>query len=195
MDHTAPDVPGAPVERQPLHHRRIDVQGYERSDGLFEVEATLTDTKAKPGARVRSDGVLHRMWIRVVFDLSLKVHDIEANSEVTPHSVCPSAAAELAALRGLTMGAGWNRAVRERLGAAKNCTHLVELLGPVASTAFQTTSAIRLAGPDKLDAAGRPVKIDTCLAYSRHGELVRRRWPAHHVPIVAEATDPPGDPR
>ena len=34
-----------PVERTELHHRRLDFNGYVRSDGLFEIECTLLDTK------------------------------------------------------------------------------------------------------------------------------------------------------
>ena len=35
----------APADRQLLHLRDIALRGYERADGLFDIEAQLTDTK------------------------------------------------------------------------------------------------------------------------------------------------------
>jgi hypothetical protein len=32
-------------EREELHFRRIDMRGYRRSDGLFEVEGRVTDRR------------------------------------------------------------------------------------------------------------------------------------------------------
>ena len=182
-------LPPPDPDREPLHARRIDVQGWRRRDGLFEVEATLTDTKATPSAWTRADGVLHLMSIRIRFDEAMVVHDVTASSDVTPHPVCPRAVDGLASLRGLAMGAGWSRAVRERLAGAAGCTHLVELLGPLASTAFQTTTEHRVAAPDRVDADGRPVKIDSCIAYARGGELVRRRWPRFAAPADPTGSD------
>ena len=33
--------------REELHFRRIDMRGYRRSDGLFEVEGRVTDRKTQ----------------------------------------------------------------------------------------------------------------------------------------------------
>jgi hypothetical protein len=132
------------------------------------------------------------MSICVTFDDDFVVHDIQARSGVVPYPVCAEAAAGLATLKGLSMASGWVRTVRERLGGVKGCTHLVEMLAPVATTAFQTTSELRMSRPDRLDSNGRPVKIDTCLAYSRHGDLVRQRWPEHYqsLPRIDSAVPP-----
>lgn len=179
-------LPFPDVEREALHHRSIDVRGYRRRDGLYEVEARLTDVKpagcALPvGATEPSaDGPLHDMRIRVVFGEDMVVRGVVACTDAAPYRACPEAAAALDALTGVAMGAGWFRAVRERLGGARGCAHMVELLGPVATTAFQTLTPVRLARPDALDADGRPLKIDSCHAYSRSGEVVRMRWPEHY---------------
>ena len=55
------------------------------------------------------------------------------------------------------------------------------LLGPVATTAYQTLSTVRMARPEELDAEGRPRRIDSCFAYAADGDLVRQRWPGHHA--------------
>ncbi len=35
-----------PVDREPIHTRRIECTGYRRTDGLWDVEGHLVDTKS-----------------------------------------------------------------------------------------------------------------------------------------------------
>jgi hypothetical protein len=160
----------APVPREELHLRRIELRGYRRHDGLYEIEAHLTDSKPQAAP-------LHDMWIRLVIDDELTVHDIVASTDASPYAACPEAVDTLAQLKGLRIGRGFGRIVRERLSGVQGCTHLTELLVPLATTAFQTLSDLRNARPDRLDANGKPVKIDSCYAYASTRELVRMRWP------------------
>jgi hypothetical protein len=183
-----PLPPSAP--RDALHLRRIEINGYRRHDGLYEVEARIVDTRStqltlKHSARGLPAGEpLHDMWLRLVFDEDLVLHDVIAVTDAAPHAICPEAAAAVASLKGERIGAGFNRRVRERLGGATGCTHIVELLGPAATTAFQTLAPLRAARPDVRDATGRPVKIDSCYAYGRSREVVRIHWPAFHEPAT-----------
>ena len=39
-----------PQERELLHSRDIVLRGYQRADGLYDIEAQLTDTKRSLGA-------------------------------------------------------------------------------------------------------------------------------------------------
>ena len=89
----------------------------------------------------------------------------------------------------------WRRAIRERLGGVEGCTHLVELLGPLATTAYQTiygekARARREAeargetapSPDGTDsdAAGkrsRPRLLNSCHAFSDTGPVVAKLFP------------------
>lgn len=175
-----------PVLREELHLRQIELRGYRRHDGLYEVEARMTDTKSQPlqlpsgGAPLPAGTPVHDMWIRLVLDEELIVLDILASTDASPYPVCPEAVDTLAQLKGLRIGGGFSRAVRERLSRAQGCTHLTELLMPLATTAFQTLSGVRQARPDRLDANGKPVKIDSCYAYASKRELVRARWPAFY---------------
>jgi hypothetical protein len=179
-------LPPPPLTREELHLRRIEVRGYRRSDGLYEMEARVTDTKSQPlqlksrNMTLPAGAPLHDMWIRVVLDEELVVHDIVASTDASPYPVCPEATASLAQLKGLRIGGGFTRAVRERLSGAQGCTHLTELLVPLATTAFQTLSPVRNAKPERLDKNGRPVKIDSCYAYASTREIVRTHWPAFH---------------
>jgi hypothetical protein len=80
--------------------------------------------------------------------------------------------------------------VRELLGGTAGCTHLVELLGPVATTAFQTIFPYRdrqRRGEGSADhgAAERsrrkPRLIDTCHAFASDGEVVKHYWPEFYT--------------
>ena len=65
----------------------------------------------------------------------------------------------------------------------------MELLIPMATTAFQSLSELGLSRIERLDRTGRPVKIDSCFAYGAERELVRRRWPEYYRPPAAEERD------
>ena len=131
--------------RKPMHHRSIQCRGYLRDDGLWDIEGHLVDSKPfdmpnmeRPGGKVPTGVPVHEMWIRITVDDELKVHDVEAATDHTPYQVCGSITDRFRVLIGLSIRAGWTQKTRELLGGTKGCTHLVELLGPIATTAFQT---------------------------------------------------------
>ena len=145
------------------------------------------DTKTHPFRRQLADGdlppgtALHDIVVRMVIDEDMLVHDVQASMNATPFGVCSGASETLLPLRGLNIGAGWNKRVRELLGGAASCTHIVELLGPMATTAFQGLAPQRLA---RLNAPGseseRAGKVNSCYAYGEQREVVARLWPHLH---------------
>ena len=173
-----------PLPRDELHFRHVEMRGYRRLDGLYDIEAHFTDTKSNNlslSEKTVPAGVpIHDMWLRLVVDEELTVHDVIAVTDASPFPICPEATQSLAAIKGLRIGAGWSRAVKERLNRSDNCTHLAELLMPLATTAYQTLAPLRHSRPARLDANGRPVQIDTCYAYSSKREVVMRRYPRHY---------------
>jgi hypothetical protein len=100
-----------------------------------------------------------------------------------PYATCIGGGDTLQALVGLRMTAGWNSEVRKRLPACDTCTHIRELLGPLASTAYQTLTVRRINQFDTRDTEGRPNKIDSCHAYSASRDLVRQHWPEYARPV------------
>ena len=68
---TTPMPLPAPAPREEIHHRKIDLRGYRRTDGLLEVEATIVDTKSyaftlESGGRDLQPGdALHSMTLRL----------------------------------------------------------------------------------------------------------------------------------
>lgn len=181
------------VTREELHFRRIDMRGYRRADGLFEVEGRVTDRKSYEfvpvcgGRQVPAQEPVHDMGVRLVFDENMQVHAVQTFTEAAPYAVCPEGGRALQALKGMYLTGGWSKEVRSKLGGAQSCTHLLELLMPLATVAFQTTSALRRSRPEALDAQGRPKRIDQCYAYGAGQELVRRHWPQfYRAPPRAE---------
>ena len=131
-----------------MHHRRIDCRGYLRDDGMWDIEGHLVDTKPYDlpnpdrGGTIRAGEHLHEMWIRLTVDTDLLVHEVEAKTDFGPYSVCGDITDNFRALVGLRIAAGWTQKTRELLGGVKGCTHLVELLGPGATTAFQPSTRL-----------------------------------------------------
>lgn len=174
--------------RKELHLRRIDMRGYERDDGLFEVEGRIIDTKPEDfkgwngGRDVPANEPIHDLGVRLVFDRKMVVREVETFSTAYPFASCPGGGDALKSLAGVSMTSGWSRHVRERLAGARSCTHLMQLLMPMATVAFQTMAPLVRGEPVERDASGRPTKIDSCYAWSADRDLVRTIWPEHHRP-------------
>jgi hypothetical protein len=179
-----------PAPREKLHTRSIQIDGFRREDGLFDIEARLDDTKTYAFANedrgeVRPGEKLHGMLMRLTIDEDMTVVACEANTEFGPYAVCPAITPNFARLAGLRIGPGWNRKVKEVVGGVRGCTHLVELLGPMATVAFQTLVVLRR--KKAASASGPPAQINTCHAYAADGPLVARRWPDYAKPPAHSA--------
>jgi len=176
----------SPADREPIHIRRIECRGYRRRDGMWDIEGHLVDTKSygfdnEWRGRVEAGEPVHDMWIRLTIDDEFKVHAVEAATDSSPFRICPDITANFAALKGLSIAKGWRRAVAERLGGVHGCTHLVELLGPLGTTAFQTIFPLREMHGQRAPRRTRPRAIDTCHALKSDGEVVKRHWPEFYT--------------
>ena len=198
-----------PVGRQHLHTRRVTCQGFFRDDGLWDIEGRITDEKTYEHANewrgpLKAGDFVHDMSIRLTLDHKFTIVDVEAVTDKSPYRICGEIAPDFKKLIGLRIGGGFHREVRARLGGVHGCTHIVELLGPVATTAFQTVSSGKarelnrahrakngsLPAPAAKPAAKPPRKpyvIDTCHAWSAEGEVVKRWAPQFYTGPDAEA--------
>jgi hypothetical protein len=168
-----------PAERELLHLRDIAIRGYRRSDGLFDIEAEIIDTKTygftvgerrvEPGER------LHNMLARITIDGDLTIVSAEAATEFGPFEICPGGAASFGRLAGLSIRSGFLREANARIGGVEGCTHIRELLQQMATVAIQTTFV--QPSRQKNDAAAANRLVNTCYGYSSAGPVVKRRWP------------------
>ena len=200
-----------PVARQQLHTRRVVCQGFFREDGLWDIEGRITDEKSYEHANewrgpLAPGDFVHDMSIRLTLDHKLTIVDVEAVTDKSPYRVCGDIAPDFRKLIGLRIGGGFHREVRARLGGVHGCTHIVELLGPVATTAFQTVSSRKASElnrahrekkgtlPAKTDADAasakprrKPYVVDTCHAWAADGAVVKRWAPDFYTGPDAEA--------
>jgi hypothetical protein len=183
-----------PAAREALHKRTVACDGYIRTDGLWEVEGRIIDVKTYPfdnewRGRVEPGMPVHEMAIRLAFDDELVIRAAEATTEFSPFAICSRAAPNFAALVGLRIGPGFMAAVRARIGKTEGCTHIVEMLQQVATTAFQTLAARSRVKPrPKAEprAGGEQAKrkhpfLDSCYALKSDREVVKRFYPDHYV--------------
>ncbi len=175
-----------PVAREHLHTRSYDMRGYLRDDGLWDIEGRITDTKTYDfdnvfRGTIHADEPLHDMLIRLTLDDSFTVRDIEAVTDGSPFGICPTIAPNLKRMIGQTVGPGWRRAIRLKLGGVEGCTHLSELLGAMATVAYQTLYPTLSKREGKKPRQGRPRLLDSCHAFRSDGEIARDSWPEYYT--------------
>ncbi len=179
------------VAREHIHTRQVHCQGFRRGDGLWDIEGHITDVKTygfgnRERGEVAPGSPIHDMSIRLTIDDTLTIHAVEAVTDASPYRICPDVTPNFQRLVGLRIGPGFRKQVRDRLGGTEGCTHLVELLGPVGTTAFQTVMPLiqrdlyKRSKADAADAATpreRPTLLNSCYAFSDERDVVARQWP------------------
>ncbi|MFE7842540.1 DUF2889 domain-containing protein [Streptomyces sp. NPDC057474] len=128
----------------PLHRRTITVTAHAYGVEEISVEAELCDERpweAPPG------GVVHRMGLAVRVRLAdMVITAADARMREFPHTECPLITPAFDGLVGLSVAAGYNRAIQERFRGVAGCTHLYELtrvLGPATVQAAISAGARR----------------------------------------------------
>ncbi len=169
--------------RKHIHTRKIDCRGYQRDDGLWDIEGTLVDTKTYSFGNEDRVGIaagepIHEMHIRLTIDDDMMVHGAEAVTDSGPFNVCGDITAGFDQIEGLRIAPGWRKAVLAKMAGAKGCTHLTDLLiGPLAVTAYQTLLEARRQTDSQRPAGKKPPLLDTCHAFASGGPLANKRWP------------------
>jgi len=167
----------APVSRTLKHTRSVSFEGYARADGLWDIEGHITDTK--PDNYQLASGMhpaghpVHQMRVRLTIDRRFNVIAAEASTDAMPFPPhCAAVTPQYAQLAGLNLARGFRRAVLERFGELRGCTHITELLLQFPTAAIQT-----LAGEAPEDDGSKPFQLDRCHALDTGGEAVRLYFP------------------
>lgn len=175
-----------------MQTRQIVCEGFERSDGLYDIEATIVDRKPYAVSVGDRDSIpagepFHQMRLCIAIDTEFLIHEAEATTIYAPYHVCPEICGSYSQLIGLKLGAGFQKQVRARLGGSQGCTHLTELLAPMVTTAMQTVWHVF----DQLEkprserilrpvTGGNPAEINGCHALRVDGETVQLHYPQIH---------------
>jgi len=172
-------LPLSTVERTRMHVRNVQLDGYKRADGWWDIEARLTDRKdheyplsAKTVARGEP---VHDMWVRVTIDAKMNVLYALAGTDAAPFDeLCSSIAPDYSQLVGLNLFNGFRKAVKDRFGDTRGCSHISELLMFLPTAALQTFASDVL---DNADSEHKPFQLDRCHALDSKSEAVRRYYP------------------
>lgn len=173
-------LPPAAARRQLKHRRQIDVQVYAREDGLWEVDATLVDTKtrdARLAGEVRPAGTpIHDMLIRLVVDTSLNVVDAGAKTRWMPYAGhCDDHGEAYRSLIGLNLARGFRKGLQERVGGVLGCTHITELAQVLPTAVIQAFAGEVI--DTRGDSGVKPFQLDRCHALRSDGEVARLHYP------------------
>jgi len=173
------------AERKHLHTRSIQCHGYERDDGLWDIEATLTDHKTysifnHERGEIKPGNAIHKMTICLTLDLDMVIHDVRVEMPSTPFSLCKSVSDAMNRLVGLKIEGGWMRKARELIARTESCTHVMELLGPVSTSAYQTMHWAIEEREREQSNRGTPVIIDQCKSLAKDSAIVKVMWPEFH---------------
>lgn len=181
-----------PAARAPIHARTIELRGFRREDGLFDIEGHLVDTKPydfKLAAGVRPAGQpVHDMWLRITVNRDLVIVDAAAAMDAMPYAgACSEITPDYRKLVGVAIRPGYQQRLKELFGGVRGCTHITELAASLATAAFQS-----MAGQGLQPRERKPFQLDRCHALDSTGPVVARyypRWYRGEAPI-APAPEP-----
>jgi hypothetical protein len=170
------------MDETPTHRRTITIDCVERDETMV-VTGVLVDER--PWADDEDVRTLHRMELTFTVDQStMEITDAQAAMGAHPHEECPTITPAFRSLIGLSVNRGFNRAVQERVGRQRGCSHLEFLaraMGPatvqsVASAARRRGQRFVSEGESRTSSAWL---VNTCHLFGAGGiglEKMRRGW-------------------
>ena len=154
------------------HTRAITVSAYAREDGLWDLDAHITDIKTRDvqlASGVRAAGSpMHDLLLRVTINTELTVVDAFAVSDAVPYpGHCDTIGPDYKKLVGLNLMRGFRLGLKERLTGIDGCTHITELAQILPTAAIQAFAGDVLDTHDGASSAEQTVKpfqLDRCHA-------------------------------
>ena len=172
-------------------------RGYDREDGLWDIEAELSDVKTYafqvPNERpFPADEPIHGLSIRVTLDDRMVIQDIVTSMDHIPHDTCSQAPQHMHRLKGQRMGPGWRKVINEHIGGTEGCTHLREMLFNMATAAYQTLPSGQwqrreLRGEPHPAVRDSVFFLNQCHTWAYDSPTVQRSYPMLYKPKA----DPP----
>ena len=166
---------------QKIHGRQLAIATYAYGKDAVVVEGRLTDNRHVKtyyfsDGQSRPPGVVHDLVIRMVVKGSgLVIEDIDADMETVPREDCREISDALKKVIGIKIQAGFTEKVKEKVGGAKGCTHLVALLLAMAPAAVQgawSAVARQPVDPAKYSGAALRFLENTCWVWRSDGVLM-----------------------
>ena len=173
--------------RRHVHTRSITVEAYARDDGLWDLEAVLTDIKTrdfKLATGIRPAGApVHDMLLTVTIDTQLNVVAAEAHLRSVPYPEhCGAIAPDYSKLVGLNLRQNFRKLALARLGGIKGCTHVTELATVLPTAAIQAFAGEVFKSHESARDSdeAKPWQLDRCHALRTDGPAVAQFYPRWH---------------
>lgn len=194
-----PPEPDLPL----IHHRSYDVRAYRQSPTELRLRGTVQDQKP-PGIYLDDDRPLtvHHMVVDLLISFpALQILEIDVVLGTHPHEGCAAIEPDYQQLVGLSIARGFSRAVKDRVGGPRGCTHVGALLQAMAPVVIQSTWSMRAAeegtvavniGRSKSDVSVEDrlrYNLDTCHIWAADGELVAKVRAGEEVPAPVWAVE------
>jgi hypothetical protein len=183
------------IPRRALKHTRaISIKAFARDDGLWDLDAQITDTKTRDsnlasGTRA-SGSPIHDLSLRITIDTNMTIVDAEAVSDAVPYpGFCNTIGPEYKKLIGLNLLRQFRFGVNERLSGIKGCTHITELAHLLPTAAIQAFAGDVIDtrdGADDSNATEKPFQLDRCHALRVDGLAVAQYYPSWAKPLSDE---------
>ncbi|WP_286236889.1 DUF2889 domain-containing protein [Neptuniibacter halophilus] len=181
-----------PARRRAQHNRTIFCNGFLREDGLWDIEAAMTDVKThdvdneERGGYVAAGEAFHDLSIRLTLDQRLTIHQVEACIDRSPFRMCSAISNAFRKLEGTRIGPGWLSQAKQLLGGVQGCTHMNELLPVLATTAVQ--SMWPSMGGQVLT-EGAKLMLNSCHTWGQSSAMVRHYLPEHYRDAESETRE------
>lgn len=177
-----------PVSRRALRHTRaIAIEAYARDDGLWDLDARISDIKTIDTTLAsghRAAGTpLHALSLRLTVDRQLNIVDAEAVSDAVPYpGFCDTIGPAYRQLIGLNLMQGFRHELKQRLHGIAGCTHLTELAQILPTAAVQAFANDVWATNDAATEhegvpSTKPFQLDKCHALRTDGGAVAQFYP------------------
>jgi hypothetical protein len=188
-------LPPAAHQRQLKHRRHIDVQVFACGNGIWEVDAWLTDVKThevRMAQGPRAAGApIHDMLLRLVINERLEILAAGSETRWMPYTgLCSEHGDIYSQLVGLNLMEDFRKRLRERVGGVLGCTHITELAQVLPTAVVQAFAGEVIDTRGDTEGAGQPFQIGRCHALSPAGEVVRQHYPRwYRAPTPAVPSD------
>jgi hypothetical protein len=164
-----------------IHTRRIAVATYDCGRDGIVVEGELKDDRLqdiyRPSGEHVPSGRVHHMIVRMlVRGPKLTIEDIEVEMLTVPYEECIETRTSLDPVKGMHIASGFTNDVKELVGGAKGCAHLVALLVSMASAAVQgawTAVSRRPAEQSGYRDRAMEAIVDTCRVWRKDGPKLK----------------------
>ena len=175
-----------PMSPRALKHRRaIEIEAFAREDGLWDIDAHITDIKTRDvhlasGLRPAGEPI-HDLSLRITVDTQFNIVDAVAASDRVPYpGYCDVIGPVYKKLIGMNLLKNFRLRAQDVLGGVMGCTHITDLSAHLPTAAIQAFAGDVFDPNEASQASGKsdkPFQLDRCHSLRTDGPAVAKFYP------------------